>query len=55
MIVQRKLFFKFYLMHRCSCKTQVLSACCRIDWLKKRQQQQNIIFDTTIFLQCLLI
>ena len=54
MIIQRKLFFRFYLMHRYSYKTQVLSACCRIDWLKKRQQQQNIIFDTTTFLQCLL-
>ena len=48
-IVQCKLFFWFYLMHRCSCKTQnkVLCGCCWTDWLKKCRKQQNIIFDTT--------
>ena len=34
-IVQRKFFFKIYWILSCSCKTQVLSACCPTDWLEK--------------------
>ena len=44
---QGKSFFKIYWMHSCSFKTQVLSACCRTDWLEKFQQKY---VDTTIFL-----
>ena len=54
-IVQRKILFKIYLMHSCSCNTQVLSGCYLTDWLEKCQQQKTCYHWYCNIFKCLFI